>query len=60
MITNVWVLLELTRDERGDGVRVCGTTTSLAEAHRWGLSRRNDIRSAVRVPLDGLADGEAW
>lgn len=57
MIDSVWVLLETSTNEEEDAVRVCGTYYSREDAARWSASR--PTRSAVCVPLDGLAHGEA-
>lgn len=51
-MTDIWVLLSV----GSTNVRVCGTATDDDTATGW--TRSSHWRYAVRVPYNGVADGE--
>lgn len=52
----VWVLFR-TGDEDGSVV-LCGTAYTWDEAGQWSDS--GETRGAIRLPLNGMAEGEEW
>lgn len=51
-MADIWVLLSV----GSTNVRVCGTATGIGTATDW--TRRSHYHQAVRVPYNGVADGE--
>jgi hypothetical protein len=56
MREEIWVLIDTVSTLHEVGVRVCGTTKDHNMARDWSYSR--PTRNAIKVPMNGLADGE--